>query len=70
MVRKCRDIDIEPIELKGNEWSEDILVAKCDIKLGESRKSYIIIVFYMTVQESKADKENKSKYEILGSLIS
>ena len=63
MVRKCRDIDIQQLELKGNEWSEDILVAKCDIKLGESRKSYIIIVFYMTVQESKADKENKNKYK-------
>ena len=43
MVRKCRDIDIEQMELKGNEWTEDISVAECDIKLEKLEDSYISI---------------------------
>ena len=69
MVRKNRNIDVEQIEIQGNEWTEDIFVAKCEVKVGRSRDIYIIIICYMTVQGMDADRENRRKYEILGRLV-
>ena len=46
------------------------MITKYDIKSGKLSDSYIIIVFYITVQVSEGHKENINKYETLGSLIS